>query len=468
MEGIVTLLFIVILILLITLRNYVSDNLKKIEFELQLLRKKISETTPQSAATAKNEINPKPVKKEEDTWQSSFKRMDEPEAVVEQPQMKADENLRTDPIRALESIQYSNGQKAKAPLQNFREPKPSFFERNPDLEKFIGENLVSKIGIAILVLAIGFFVKFAIDNNWIGPVARVGIGLLAGGILVFLAHTLRKNYKAFSSVLVGGGLAVFYFTITLAYHQFHLFSQTIAFIIMIVITIFAVVLSILYDRQELAIIALVGGFTAPFLVSDGSGNYKALFTYLIVLNTGLLTIAYNKAWRLMNFLAFIFTIILFAGWLILLPYETLSTVYGNALIFATVFYLLFFLINIANNIKANKKFVAADFSLLLVNTALFFSAGLYCLAKMNKVEYQGLFTILLGVLNLIASYFLFRKRGIARISCICLSASHSPLFLSPPLFNCMAIISPYFGRQKQFYYTGSLKNQVSALLSMRL
>ncbi len=135
-----------------------------------------------------------------------------------------------------------------------------------------------------------------IDHDYrIGPIGRVGIGLLCGGILVGVAHYLRNSYKAFSSVLIGGGLAVFYFTISLAYHQFHLFSQTASFIIMMVITAFAVILSTLYDRQELAIIALVGGFVTPFIVSNGSGNYKALFIYLLILNIGLLVIAFKKA-----------------------------------------------------------------------------------------------------------------------------------------------------------------------------
>ncbi|MBL7752231.1 MAG: hypothetical protein JNN29_12665, partial [Chitinophagaceae bacterium] len=48
---------------------------------------------------------------------------------------------------------------------------PSQKER--DLEKFIGENLANKIGIAILVLGIGFFVKYAIDKNWINETGRV-------------------------------------------------------------------------------------------------------------------------------------------------------------------------------------------------------------------------------------------------------------------------------------------------------
>jgi uncharacterized membrane protein len=128
---------------------------------------------------------------------------------------------------------------------------------------------VNKIGIAILVLAIGFFVKYAIDNNWIGPVGRVGIGILCGGILVGFAHRMRNSYNAFSSVLTGGGLAIFYFTITLAFQQFHLFTQLVGLIILTIITVFAVVLSLLYNKEELAVIALLGGFLSLLWLVTG-------------------------------------------------------------------------------------------------------------------------------------------------------------------------------------------------------
>ncbi len=262
-----------------------------------------------------------------------------------------------------------------------------------------------------MVLAIGFFVKYAIDNNWIGEVGRVGIGLLCGGILVGLAHKLRNGYKAFSSVLLGGGIAVFYFTISLAYHNFNLFTQTTSFIIMVVITAFAVAISLLYNRQELAIISLIGGFTAPFLVSNGSGHYQTLFFYLIILNAGLLIMAYNKAWRLLNLLAFIFTVVIFGSWLLVSADEKKVT-YQNGFIYATVFYLLFFAINIANNIKENKKFIASDFGILLVNTSLYFGAGLYCILNMHAEQYKGLFSAGMGIFNLAASYFLFRNRKV--------------------------------------------------------
>ncbi len=294
------------------------------------------------------------------------------------------------------------------------EPRPGFFERHPDLEKFIGENLVSKIGIAILVIGIGFFVKYAIDQNWIKPAGRVAIGMLCGGILIGLAHRLQRAYKAFSSVLVGGGLAVCYYTIALAYQDYGLMSQPVAFGIMAALTAFAAVLSLLYDRQEVAIIAMAGGFTAPFLVSNGSGNYVVLFTYLLLLNAGLLIVAYRKAWRLLNGLAFGLTVLLFGGWLGTLDPGTPARVYRGGLFFAAAFYLLFLAINLAHNVGKRKTFIVSDFSILLANTGLFFGGGVYMLEQGGLPGGKGLFAIALALLNFGLTSFLLRRGRIDR------------------------------------------------------
>jgi uncharacterized membrane protein len=289
------------------------------------------------------------------------------------------------------------------------EPRPGFFERHRDLEKFIGENLISKIGIAILVIGIGFFVKYAIDQNWIRPAGRVAIGMLCGGILIGLAHRLQKAYKAFSSVLVGGGLAVCYYTIALGYQDYGLMSQPVAFGIMAALTAFAAVLSLLYDRQEVAIIAMAGGFTAPFLVSNGSGNYAVLFSYLLLLNTGLLIIAYRKAWRLLNGLAFGLTTILFGGWLATLDAGTAARVYRGGFFFAAAFYLLFLAINLAHNVSRRKTFIVSDFSILLATTGLFFGGGVYMLEQGGWSGGKGIFAIALAVLNFGLTSFLVRR-----------------------------------------------------------
>ncbi len=416
------LLLIVIIVLLLNFKSNNKDQLRRLEHEIREL-KKLLQTPVESAKSPVEEVKPviSTLQKKEDYWETGFEVVKEAPPSFKKEEWLPKETLPKETAAFVQPETNSSKDETSTssipvlPLQPpppLKPRKPSFFERNPDLEKFIGENLVSKIGIAILVLAIAYFVKYAIDSEWIGTVGRVAIGVACGGILILLAHRLRAGYHAFSSVLAGGGLAVLYFTITLAFQQYHLFSQTAAFAGMIVITLFAVLLALLYNRQELAAIALTGGFAAPFLVSTGSGNYITLFIYLIVLNTGLLLIAYRKAWRVVNTMAFVFTVILFASWLYSLPYDEKETTYANGFVFAAIFYVLFLVINIANNIKENKQFLAFDFSILLLNTGLFFSAGLYCLHGMNAAAYNGLFSAAMGVFNLGLSYFLFRKQNL--------------------------------------------------------
>lgn len=295
------------------------------------------------------------------------------------------------------------------PTMSGKEAKKSFMEKYPDLEKFIGENLVNKIGIAILVLGIGYFVKFAIDKNWINEIGRVAIGILCGGILIGLAHMLRKEFQAFSSVLVGGGIAVLYFTISLAFHDYHLFSQTLAFGMMVVITAFAVILSIAYNKVELAVLAIIGGFGSPFFVSTGQGNHVVLFSYLLILNGGMLSLAYFKKWNLVSIICYAFTVLIFGGWLFSKFHAEMHSPV-IVFLFALAFYAVFFAMNIVYNLKNNLPFKTVELSLLLSNTFLFFSTGLYLLNSPNLNDYKGFFTVVMGLFNLGFAYPLY-KRG---------------------------------------------------------
>jgi uncharacterized membrane protein len=288
-----------------------------------------------------------------------------------------------------------------------------WIKKNPDLERFIGENLANKIGIAVLVLGISFFVKYAIDKNWINEAGRVIIGLICGSILIGLAHYIRNNYRSFSSVLVGGGLTVFYFTIAYAFHEYHLISQTAAFAIMVIISAFAVLLALYYNKQELAILATIGGFLTPFLVTTGQENHIALFTYLCILNAGLMVLAWFKRWPSINIIALFFTTIIYGGWLVkktvLEDAETLP--YRDAFLFASLFYILFVVMNIINNLRVKRKFGAFDFIIVLSINFLYYSAVLFILRYYNH-NYKGVFTASLGVLNFLLVIIFQRKKNI--------------------------------------------------------
>ena len=293
-------------------------------------------------------------------------------------------------------------------------PKASLWERfkeqNPDLEKFIGENLINKIGILILVLGISYFVKYAIDKDWINEPARVGIGVLSGALILALAHKLQKKYAAFSSVLVAGAIAVFYFTIAIAFHEYKLFNQTVAFIIMVLITAFSCLISLSYNRMELAILSLIGGFAVPFMLSTGSGNYVVLFSYIAILDIGILTLAYFKKWNLVNILAFAFTTMLFGGWLFT-EMVAKAPHYLGALIFAFIFYLLFVATNIINNIRTKGTFSKPQLVILVINSFIFYGYGMLILSEYHP-EFSGLFTAVLASLNLVYAWILFKKFGL--------------------------------------------------------
>ena len=306
-----------------------------------------------------------------------------------------------------------------APIEKVvQEPKPGFWERfkerNPDLEKFIGENLINKIGILILVLGISYFVKFAIDKDWINEPARVGIGILAGSLVLFIAHKLRQKYAPFSSVLVAGAIAIFYFTIAIAFHEYQLFGQNVAFGIMVMITAFSCLISLSYNRMELAILSLIGGFLVPFMVSTGSGNYIVLFTYIAILDIGILALAYFKRWNLVHILAFVFTMFLFGGWVVK-EMSVDSPHYKGALIFGFIFYLIFIVTNIINNLRTKDSVSKIQLVMLAVNNFVFYGIGILVLTN-YKPQLSGLFTAFLAVLNLGYALLLYKKFGLDKIA----------------------------------------------------
>src|SRR3989337_1141866 len=404
MEEVLFILFLVIFFLVLNVKNSITSKFRILQERIDALSTELRKVERPSALSTQKRVIP-----EEDgvlgpaktSSPENVRETQGEKTLLKKEEASKPEGSVMDPQAILRSLH----QPARPPVQQVPKPrKPGFFERNPDLEKFIGENLANKIGIGILVLGIGFFVKYAIDQDWINPIGRVFIGILCGGILLGVAHKMRKTFVAFSSVLVGGGIAVLYLTITIAFHEYHLFSQAAAFIMTLVITSFAVVLSLGYNRVELAIVAILGGFASPFMVSTGEGNYVVLFTYIFVLDVGMLVLAYYKKWNLVNIVSYAFTILLFGVWLAgAYTGDELSKVWG-AIIFATLFYLVFFAMNIINNLKKRAAFKPLDISLLLSNTFLYYAAGMAILSNEHGANYKGLFTAALGVFNFIFAY----------------------------------------------------------------
>lgn len=277
------------------------------------------------------------------------------------------------------------------------------------LEEFIGTNLLNKIGIAILVIGIGFGVKYAIDHELLNATARVLLGYLAGLILIGIALKLKTKYTGFSAVLLSGGMAVCYLMTFVAYDFYQLLPKAVAFGLMILFTATTVTAAIWYNLQVIAIIGLTGAYAVPVLLSDGSGKVAILFTYMSIINTGVLTLSFKKNWRLLYQIAFILSWLIFLGWFTF-KYEPEEHVW-IALPFATIFFVIFHITFLAYKMARKESLQQSDIIFSLLNAFSLYITGYIAIEKMPQGEqFLGLFTIATALLHGISAFFIFRHK----------------------------------------------------------
>ena len=177
----------------------------------------------------------------------------------------------------------------------------------------LGGNLVARVGVVILFFGVGFFLKYAAEQGWFPIELRLGATALAGMALVAIGWFLRSRRGDYGLILQGGGTGIVYLTAFAAVDLYHLLPAGAGLALMVVLVALAGVLAVLQDARSLAVLAMVGGFLAPVLISRGASHVQ-LFSYYLVLNAGILAIAWFRAWRELNLVGFLFTFVIAGAW----------------------------------------------------------------------------------------------------------------------------------------------------------
>lgn len=287
-------------------------------------------------------------------------------------------------------------------------PKPAKPKQKTAWEDFIGTNLLNKIGIAVLVIGISFGVKYAIDHQMLNPLTRIILGYLAGGALLGIALKLKKNYAAFSAVLLSGGMASLYFITYAAYDFYQFIPQVAAFALMVLFTAFTVFAALQYKQQVIAIIGLVGAYAVPFLLSDGSGRVVVLFTYVAIINMGILLISFKQDWRSLFRFAFVLT------WLIVFAWMVTDYYYEKhvwiSLSFTLVYFLQFYLAFIISKFTSTQKMGIGDITLILSNSFIYYGLGYASISDHPNGDYfLGLFTAFNAIIHFVVCLALYYK-----------------------------------------------------------
>jgi uncharacterized membrane protein len=216
---------------------------------------------------------------------------------------------------------------------------PSSATEHSDLETRIGSHWLNRIGIAAVLIGVSYFLKYAFDSGWIGPTGRIAVGLIAGIAVVLWSERFRtRGYRVFSYSLKAVGIGVMYLSLWAAFQLYHLIASGPAFFCMLIITASTCLLALSQDAEILAVFAITGGFSTPVLLSTGVNREVALFSYVALLDLGILALVAFKPWRRLLWLGFAGTVTLYLAWDA--EYYTRSQL-QSTLIFATLFFFIF-------------------------------------------------------------------------------------------------------------------------------
>jgi len=174
--------------------------------------------------------------------------------------------------------------------------------------------LVGAGGLAVVVF-LGLFVRYAWENDWVGPLGRVlsaaafSLGLVAGGLRI-----MSRRYRPLGQGLTAAGFSGLYVTAWAAHELYGLVSRGTAGALLVLVTLAAVLVALRRDARLLAGLAWFGAYLAPVLVSTGEDRAEGLFGYLLLLGAGAVWLDRRRPWTETLLIAAFGTLVLYGAW----------------------------------------------------------------------------------------------------------------------------------------------------------
>ncbi len=179
---------------------------------------------------------------------------------------------------------------------------------------FTTGNLVVRIGVVVLFFGVAFLLRYAYEYGWVPVELRLMGAGIGGMALAGFGWRVRQRSDTYGLILQGAGVGILYLTIFSSAKLYALLPLPAALALLVALVAASCVLAVVQRSQPLAVFSMSGGFLAPVLLSTGAGSHVALFTYYAVLNAGILSMAWFRYWRGLNWIGFVFTFAIGATW----------------------------------------------------------------------------------------------------------------------------------------------------------
>ena len=186
---------------------------------------------------------------------------------------------------------------------------PSF-----DWERLLARNWFAIIGAVALVVGIGFFLKMAFDNNWIGDTGRVVLGVALGLALLGVGEYSQRRVPIWAQPVTAAGTVILYLSIYAAFGLYQLIRPDVALLFLALVVALAALLALRYESIIIALLGIIGAFLAPALLGADLPDVRLALAYILVVDAGILAISTFRNWRWFNLVGWAGTYGVFFFW----------------------------------------------------------------------------------------------------------------------------------------------------------
>jgi uncharacterized membrane protein len=278
--------------------------------------------------------------------------------------------------------------------------------KDMSIEYAVASTWLLRLGIVAIVACMAYFLKWSMDRNLMGPTARVAISLFVGAGMVFSGmRLLGKKYHLMGQGLLGGGILILYFSVYAAGPLYDLVSIPVAFGLMILVTVAAWLIAIRVNALLVAVLGIAGGFMTPVLLSTGAADLPVLYSYMLLLNVGILAVSHSRHWPLLNYLGFVLTYAIFYG--AMRTYEQEN--FPLAISFLSAFFVVHSIIVYLYNIRKRRPSSAIEIIHLVANACLYGGTAYLLIRDAHGRPYPSIMSVSLATFY-IAHVIVFLRR----------------------------------------------------------